>query len=505
MKKETIFRHEINESIQANAAMNCLKNRNKQQLNEFHPAGMARIALPLLKPVIRKIVANLVSKMGAKAITGSRLIHTVMSKLNAGTIAKVAQKIGQTWTEVPEELKQEIWDFAAHTFKELLEKENAQSQPATQEQEEGADEKGAFALKLVKKFKNRMTPDYAKRPEMFMMLKLQNALKKPLMSLSKEEYRAWAKAICDACDSVFGASQEQEEDYGMNDLRAWRNSLSFNGTGEVDDTNYDDSVGIDMIADLLVADNKIKMEEKESVKPRIKELLDEHGLWIGEDEHEAERFISLYWDNQEQEESTYNEKEAIAKQVMANYNPDTDEYEDPMVWLRYAIQEHIGKQFLYLPKKEVKAWQKAIEATIDEYEFEKQHPAHYEHPEDADRLQSQLANAWDEGMEDDEDDYVPYNNTFDETHHDIVDNLISAVEYYFDTDYDVSGFNHYDYTEDQLGKAVEKVLDKYGDFPSSNNFDKCYAWTKKHVEELMKILETGSLENPYEGHPEFDF
>ena len=35
MKKETIFKHELNESIQANAAMNCLKNRNKpQQMNE---------------------------------------------------------------------------------------------------------------------------------------------------------------------------------------------------------------------------------------------------------------------------------------------------------------------------------------------------------------------------------------------------------------------------------------------------------------------------------------
>ena len=552
MKKNNIFRHELNESIQANAAMNCLKNRNKhKQLNEFHPAGLARIALPLLKPVIRKIVANLVSKMGAKAITGSRLIHTVMSKLNAGTIAKVAQKIGQTWTEVPEELKQEIWDFAVHTFKELSGKEKVQPQLAnqeqeesadydkdavamnlvkkskntlktswaeapemfilqkvrrmlcdagvvlrwttglvdwvkaicnacdavlgktndreiktlityelryhyleqdvrklaqaashviektgdkpasfnvkeinawirehdndfrrvlfgSQEQEEGADEKATFALKLVKKFKNRMTPDYAKRPEMYMMLKLQNALKKPLMSLSKEEYRAWAKAICDACESVFGSTQEQEE--------------------------------------------------------------------------------------------STDEKYAIAKQVMANYNPDTDEWEDPSVWLLYAIQDHIGKQFLGMPKKELKSWKQAIDATITEYEKEQE-----EHSEDEARLQSQLANAWDEGMEDDEDDYVPYENKFDETHHDIVDNLISAVEYYFDTDDDVSGFYRYDYTEDQLGKAVEKVLDKYDDFPSSNNFDKCYAWVRKHAEEIVKILETGSLDNSYEGHPEFDF
>lgn len=35
MKKETIFKHELNESIQANAALNCLKNRNTpKKLNE---------------------------------------------------------------------------------------------------------------------------------------------------------------------------------------------------------------------------------------------------------------------------------------------------------------------------------------------------------------------------------------------------------------------------------------------------------------------------------------
>jgi hypothetical protein len=251
---------------------------------------------------------------------------------------------------------------------------------------------------------------------------------------------------------------------------------------------------------------KLVQSEKEAwqFNNKIQQLLDKTNFPVSDAKSAAE-FVKAYGQQivggtQEQEE-TANEKLAIAKQVMANYNPETDEYEDPEVWLRYAIQEHIGKQFLYLPKKEVKAWQRAIEATVDEYEFEKQHPAHYE---DEDNLQTQLANAWDEGMEDD-DDYVPYENKFDETHRDIVDNLISAVDYYFEGDDDVSGFNHHAYTEDQLGKAVEKVLDKYGDFPSSNNFDKCYAWTKKHAEELMKILETGSLDNSYEGHPEFDF
>ena len=54
MKKETIFNHELNESIQAKAAMNCLKNRNKpQQMNESKfLADILRMALFLLKPLI---------------------------------------------------------------------------------------------------------------------------------------------------------------------------------------------------------------------------------------------------------------------------------------------------------------------------------------------------------------------------------------------------------------------------------------------------------------------
>lgn len=220
MKKETIFRHELNESIQANAALNCLKNRNKpQQMNEALPlvAGAVRLAMPLLRPLITKLVKSLVMKAGAK-LTGKQVAKMVIKNVSNGkTLMKIGKKVGQTWTELPAELKQEIANTAINTFKEM--RQPKQPQIATQEQEEGTDEKATFALKLVKKFKNRMTPDYAKRPEMFMMLKLQNALKKPLMSLSKEEYHAWAKAICDACASVFG-SQEQEEtdDYDKDEV-----------------------------------------------------------------------------------------------------------------------------------------------------------------------------------------------------------------------------------------------------------------------------------------------
>ena len=189
-----------------------------------------------------------------------------------------------------------------------------------------------------------------------------------------------------------------------------------------------------LVIQALVQAGLIQTEEEgKPLNNKIQQLLDKTSFSVSNAD-DAMTFVKSYGQQivggtQEQEE-TANEKLAIAKQVMANYNPETDEYEDPMVWLRYAIQEQIGKQFLYLPKKEVKAWQKAIEATIDEYEFEKQHPAHYEDADEA-NLQSQLADAWDEGMEDDEDDYVPYENKFDETHHDIVDAILEEVYRYF--------------------------------------------------------------------------
>lgn len=128
----------------------------------------------------------------------------------------------------------------------------------------------------------------------------------------------------------------------------------------------------------------------------------------------------------------------------------------------------------------------------------------YESAQDQEVLQNNLADAWDEGINDDE-VFEPYENKFDETHDDIVWKLISAVWHYFDNEPDVEGFNLYECTENQIGKAIEQILDKYGDFPDSNNFDKCYAWVKKHAEEIIKVLETGSLENSYEGHPEFAF
>ena len=153
MKKETIFRHELNESIQADAAMNCLKNRNKpQQMNEAVPvvAGLVRLAMPLLRPIITKLVRGMIVKAGAK-LTGRQVAKMVIKNVSNGkTLMKIGKKVGQTWTELPSELKDEITKTAINTFNELRTKKS-EPQIATQEQEEETsafDERFAYRKDL---------------------------------------------------------------------------------------------------------------------------------------------------------------------------------------------------------------------------------------------------------------------------------------------------------------------------------------------------------------------
>lgn len=132
MKKETIFRHELNESIQANAAMNCLNNRNKhKQINEVAPvvAAVGRMLLPMLRPVITKLVQKALVKIGTHA-RPTEVLKLVMGMLTKGELAKkMAEKCGQTWNEIPSDVKKEIQDAIIAAFK-------AQS---PQEQEEKVD------------------------------------------------------------------------------------------------------------------------------------------------------------------------------------------------------------------------------------------------------------------------------------------------------------------------------------------------------------------------------
>lgn len=272
---------------------------------------------------------------------------------------------------------------------------------------------------------------------------------------------------------------------------------------EMDD--YGNTNKRELVIQALIQANLIHSEQEGlPLNNKIQQILDKTNFSIS-NAQDAMKFVKAYGQQivgkpqeQEQEEMEVTD----AKQTLTQIAASELYYEDGDLDSLYQIISDILSQSGDIPMDEDDCydWVDEHKDEIEEQLYSNPPQEQEEGDEDYNNIQSQLADAWDDGMED---DYVPYNNTFDETHNDIVDNLISAVEHYFDMEDDVNGFYHYDYTEDQIGKAVEKVLDKYGDFPSSNNFDKCYAWAKKHVEELMKILETGSLENSYEGHPEF--
>lgn len=277
---------------------------------------------------------------------------------------------------------------------------------------------------------------------------------------------------------------------------------------EMDD--YGNANKRELVIQALIQANLIHSEQEGlPLNNKIQQLLDKTNFSVS-NAQDAMKFVKAYGQQivgkpqeQEQEELTVEQEEmevTDAKQTLTQIAASELYYEDGDLDSLYQIISDILSQSGDIPMDEDDCydWVDEHKDEIEEQLYSNSPQEQEEGDEDYNNIQSQLADAWDNET----DDYVPYNNTFDETHNDIVDNLISAVEHYFDMEDDVNGFYHYDYTEDQIGKAVEKVLDKYGDFPSSNNFDKCYAWAKKHVEELMKILETGSLENSYEGHPE---
>lgn len=310
MKKETIFRHELNESIQANATLNCLKNRNKpQQMNEAVPlvAGAIRLLMPLLRPLITKLVKSLVMKAGAK-LTGRQVAKMVIKNVSNGkTLMKIGKKVGQTWTELPAELKQEIAKTAINTFKEM--RKPQQPQLANQEQEEAVDY-AQLADDVCASYRGPLSKLDLKDSINYIVNMVAKKIGKTVDTLSPQELTAIQKA---AKHSVWYVS-EQEED-------------TFNAYYSQDEPDYEnDHHGIWLIINLM---RKMGMLRAQGIEGRddvddghaidkaydlIEQKLNDEGMWIGDDDHEAERFVSFFGDeiaaeamksalhNQEQEE-----------------------------------------------------------------------------------------------------------------------------------------------------------------------------------------------------------
>ena len=207
MKKETIFKYELNESMAANAAMKCLKNRNSHKVQEDYeeatdytddsiPSPNFSYQMSFMVWAMRNIIPYLQEKSQICAQADpTELKHAVMNLLKQGDRYEVP--------ESPQSCKE--WAaWHRQDVEEML--------GGVAEQEEVTDDKYAIALKHVKKYKSRLPRLYGDKPEMFMMLKLDKTIGQNPMKLPREEYREWAKAICDACETVFGSkAQEQEE------------------------------------------------------------------------------------------------------------------------------------------------------------------------------------------------------------------------------------------------------------------------------------------------------
>ena len=582
MKKETIYRHEINESIAADAAMSCLKNRNKpQQMNEAVPvvAGLIRLAMPLLRPIITKLVRGMIMKAGAK-LTGKQVAKMVIKNVSNGkTLMKIGKKVGQTWTELPAELKQEITKTAINTFNELRTKKS-ETQIATQEQEEETsafDERFAYRKDL-----RNMANDVTKKAYMIIRKEFGDSM--------------WRRLHMDDCDErgLISQMNDYQKYYNITnpqdiaDCMLGRKSVrSFKKSSEEQEevknvreklpVQYEEYVLPDIVD--MVSDKGISEEEviaRLLTTPELPWEYDEIEDWVaeefkGEGFNLTEAVEQIINDNMnELKKMDFSQKEdfvfaAICKATNKNrkdmdlYEQDSydeiitsclertfgiDEEEEMTLSeseledLAFRLADYLTESFIVLEdededysnlieaiekilKKDVpnpnskkdcyawcKRWYQKIEDLSYSYNNYPNPESYYtdeeeEGAEDYNNIQSKLADAWDEGIDDDV--FDPYDNKFDKTYDDVVWKLISAVWHYFEDEADVEGFNIFKCTENQIGKAIEQILDKHDDMPSSRDFKKCYSWVKKHAEEIIKVLETGSLENTYEGHPEFDF
>ena len=430
MKKETLFKHELNESIQANAAMNCLKNRNKpQQMNEALPlvAGAIRLAMPLLRPLITKLVKSLVMKAGAK-LTGRQVAKMVIKNVaNGKTIMKVGKKVGQTWTEIPAELKQEIAKTAINTFKEMRQ---PKQEVATQEQEETSDFDARFefrkdlrelasptakkAYMIIRKqygdsMWRQLGMDDCDEQGLIDMLNMyaedglnpQQIVNKMMGVREDEETVDIPQLAEDVVASYRGRLSKMDEKERINFIStmvmkkmgksidtltpqekkeiisAAKHSMWYVSEQE-EFTAYDDTDGIWMIINLMRKKGMLRaqgIEGRDDVDDGhaidkaydlIEQKLNDEGMWIGEDDHEAERFVSFFGDeiaeeamksaihNQEQEELPQMERHdmilAISQVLDESFGIDDNDGDLDDIY--YAVARFLNLMTYYTPESE---------------------------------------------------------------------------------------------------------------------------------------------------------
>lgn len=149
MKKNNIFRHELNDSVQAKATLNCLTNRNKKHLKESigevypdsrwgekerlnGPNGMSKTERDVLIK-LEQIMPNLVQKAMSKAADHNNpdeIKKLVLSMIMQGNLMqKLGDKIGASWKEFSMGFKREIINLVKNEFDKHEEQEETTTPP----------------------------------------------------------------------------------------------------------------------------------------------------------------------------------------------------------------------------------------------------------------------------------------------------------------------------------------------------------------------------------------
>lgn len=288
MKKETIFKHEMNESIQADAALNCLKNRNNhKQLNETSDFD-ARFEF-------RKDLRELASPVAKKA-------YMIIRKQYGDGMWR------QLYMDDCDE-RGLIDMLNMYAERGLKPQQIVNKMMGVREDEETVDY-AQLADDVCASYRGPLSKLDLKDSINYIVKMVAKKIGKTVDALTPQELTAIQKA---AKHSVWYVS-EQEED-------------TLNAYYSQDEPDYEnDHHGIWLIINLM---RKMGMLRAQGIEGRddvddghaidraydlIEQKLDEEGMWIGDDDHEAERFVSFFGDeiaaeamksaihNQEQEE-----------------------------------------------------------------------------------------------------------------------------------------------------------------------------------------------------------
>ena len=143
MKKNNIFKHELNDSIQTKATLNCLSNRNKKHLKESigevypdsrwgekerlnGPNGMSKTERDVLIK-LEQIIPNLVQKAMTKIAdhdNPDEIKKLVLNMIMQGNLMqKLSDKVGASWKEFSMGFKSEIINLVKNEFAKHEEQE----------------------------------------------------------------------------------------------------------------------------------------------------------------------------------------------------------------------------------------------------------------------------------------------------------------------------------------------------------------------------------------------